>query len=106
MEKQLYYIKVSTGEILPDQSLDSYELCIEATHEEVNILQELFEQADHAATDTFRRAHIPFLQYHHDGANDHYDNVLVNIYQFIYDHGCDTTKAHIETMGILNSTNK
>lgn len=102
MEKQPYYVNVETGEVHSDKGASGFQFEIEATTDEVNRLTKLFRECDEAATDTFLRSHVPYVQYHNDSDNDRYDQALKDIYQFIHDHGQPITREHIESMGILD----
>lgn len=101
MDKQTYYIKVGSGEILPEKTMAEYELVIQATPEDVRHLEKLFDQIDQEAWDGFLRSHLPFVHYHHDQVNDRYDQTLSSIYELIYKLGTKETKEHIHSMGML-----
>lgn len=101
MEKNHYYVSVANREILPVYDASPYEFVIEATEEEYLLLQELFDENYSADWDSFIRAHTPFVEYHHDRANDGVDDSLRQIYSVIHRLGTSETKKHIESMGIL-----
>jgi hypothetical protein len=103
LEKKTYYVSVGGGEILePSNMLGNYELEIEATEEEIDLLSELFEESEEAGQDTAARAIIPYRLYHNDKENDAYDDNLIEIYRKLHELGTEETKRHIESMGILN----
>jgi hypothetical protein len=102
MERKKYYVTVGSGEIHEDQTASSYEYIIEATEEEAEQLSELFETANSASYHSFWRSHTPYIQYHHDGENDQYDDALKTIYQKIHELGNQEAKKHIETIGMLD----
>ena len=101
-QKKTYYIEISSGEITQSASDSPWNYEIEATPEEIQTLRSYFDQNEKGDLVNFFRAHIPFLEYHHDEVNDVQDHQLKQVYQFIYQHGSDITKQHIESMGILN----
>jgi hypothetical protein len=101
LEKTTYYVSVQADTIQEQAAEEHFEFEIEATPEEIDKLQELFAEKEDAEDGTFWRAHVPFLEYHNDEANDQYDKNLKDIYQMIHQLGCDSTKKHIESMGIL-----
>ena len=102
-QKKTYYIDISSGEITQSASDSPWNYQIEATPEEIQTLRTYFDQNEKADLVNFFRAHIPFLEYHYDKENDVQDYQLKQVYQFIYQHGSDDTKQHIESMGILNN---
>jgi hypothetical protein len=102
MEKKRYYIAVGPGEIMENQGDASYEFEIEATEEEIDRLQELFEDKDNADQSSYVRSHIPFREYHNDEPNDIHDYYLHEVYQMIHNLGTQQTREHIEHMNVLH----
>ena len=102
-QKKTYYIDISSSEITQSASDSPWNYQIKATPEEIQTLRTYFDQNEKADLVNFFRAHIPFLEYHYDKENDVQDHQLKQVYQFIYQHGSDITKQHIESMGILNN---
>lgn len=102
MEKKSFYISVARMEISQVKSASPYEFEIEATDEEIKTLREMFDAGLAADWQSFWRAHVPYLEYHHDQPNDEYDQDIAAAYRFIYEHGNPETKQHIEAMGILD----
>ncbi|MCZ8521859.1 MULTISPECIES: hypothetical protein [Paenibacillus] len=102
MERKKYYVSVQSKTIMENQGDAAYELEIEATEEQILQLLDLFEEEEDFELDTFIRAQIPGVPYHHDSANDGYDIVLKDIYRTIHNLGTEETKQHIEKMQILN----
>lgn len=100
-EKRTYYVAVGSGDILPVQTATPYDFEIEATEEEVILLQELFDNKYSSDWSTFIRAHLPYMQYHLDRENDSFDESLLAIYGMLHKLGKPETKQHIEDMGIL-----
>ena len=74
---------------------------IEATDDEIARLREIFDSNYDNSNSDFIRAHIPFLEYHHDPTNDKHDKNLIRIYEMIHQLGDDEAKQHVESMGIL-----
>ncbi len=99
--KKTYYISVGTGEISKSNTDSAWNFRIEATDDEIAMLREYFDQNYSTEWENFFRAHVPFLEYHHDKQNDAYDETMVKIYQMIYDLGDQEARNHIESMGIL-----
>jgi hypothetical protein len=105
INKNKYYINVSSGEVslIP---LDVSHFEIEATEEEVSKLKRIFGDIHSANLGTYIRSHIPFVEYSKDSANDRYDDGFRKVYKMIYQLRDNTTKRHIESMGILDSRDK
>ncbi|CAH0118372.1 MULTISPECIES: hypothetical protein [unclassified Paenibacillus] len=101
MEKQTYYVSVQSSSILTEQGATPYEFEIQATQEEVDKLQSLFDFKSEADQKTFYRAHIPAYPYHVDPDNDMYDSYLNRIYELIYKLGTDETKQAIRQSRLM-----
>jgi hypothetical protein len=96
---------MESSEILPVQAGKEAEghFQIQATDKEIRQLKEFFHENYQADWKTYGRAHVPFLEYHHDPQNDEYDNKMRQIYRMLYQLGNEEAKNHIDKMGILNS---
>ncbi|MGV3489054.1 MAG: hydrolase [Tuberibacillus sp.] len=101
MEKKRYYVKVGTGEILPEKTLSEWEFEIEATPEEAGQLEHLFSKTDHESFTNFFKAHVPLREFYEE-ENIPYDKKLQQVYQLLYDLGTEETKEHIRSMDILS----
>lgn len=99
--KKTYYITLANGEISQLKSASPWNFKIEATDDEIDQLREYFDQNYSTDWQAFYRAHIPYIEYHHDPQNDAYDETLKNIYKMIYDLGDEETRNHISSEGIL-----
>ncbi|WP_409345818.1 hypothetical protein [Paenibacillus sp. MBLB4367] len=102
MDKTTYYVSVGSGQILQDESAAAFEFEIQATDDELNKLQELFEETAEAEISTARRGVTPYLEYSFDKENDLYDYNLREIYRMLHDLGTPETREHIESMHVLN----
>ncbi len=102
MEKKTYYISVAEGGISQVKTANTYSFAIQANDDEIVQLREIFDAAYVEDVRTFWRAHIPFLEYHHDHSNDKYDERLQRAYKMIYDLGDNKTKELIAQMGIID----
>ncbi|HEX7065123.1 MAG TPA: hydrolase [Bacillales bacterium] len=100
MEKNTYYVRVGTGEVLQDRSAFEWEYEIQATEEQIKRLQELLNHTGSASDHSFWRSLTPY-PYHHDEENDQYDDTLESVYQILHELGDAETKEHIESMGVL-----
>jgi hypothetical protein len=98
MEKKRRYVSVQAGTIMENQGDAAYELEIDATEEEVQMLRRLFQERLSHEYDTFLRAHVPAVPYHFDMENDMYDESLKEIYALIYKLGTEETRNHIQQM--------
>jgi hypothetical protein len=103
MDKKRYYVSVQAGTILENQGDASYELEIEATLDEVEKLEEIFEEMDNFDQASYVQvASALGIAYHNDESNDGYDYYLKEAYAMINDLGTEETKQHIRKMNILS----
>ncbi|NBC67835.1 hypothetical protein GT003_02375 [Paenibacillus sacheonensis] len=101
-ERKTYYVSVQAGSILEDPTATSYELVITANEEELNRLQELFEELasmDEAQTAVYGLT--PFSSASDKQINAGTDGLLEDIYRLLYELGTDETKRHVATMGLF-----
>jgi len=103
MEKQKYYVSVKAHEIYADPTIAEWEYEIEATEDEVSVLQEMLDEVHEKDGNTITPAHVPYIQYHDDEPNDEYDDTLIKTYRFIHRVGTPEAKEHIESMGMLGN---
>ncbi|RDU36120.1 hydrolase [Neobacillus piezotolerans] len=101
-DRKTYYIAVESGEISRSETSSTWSFKIMATDEEITELRSLFNQNYANEWKNFIRAHIPFVEYHHDNENNAIDEKLKTIYQAIHRLGDAQAKQHIEEMGILS----
>ncbi|MBM7570903.1 hydrolase [Aquibacillus albus] len=102
MEKKKYFLDLGSQEISQVEVGDNNDFTIYATDEEVFQLRQTLTEMHDSDIRAFWRAHVPIMSYHNDDSNDDYDDRLVKAFQMVYDLGDDETKAHIESMGILD----
>jgi len=101
-ERKPFYVAVGAGQILEDPTAAAYELEILANEEELNRLQELFEELvtwDEAQAFHFSRS--PYGTASVERINLGYDNLLVKLYTMLYELGTETTKSHIQSMNFI-----
>lgn len=98
-ERKPYYVAVGAGQILEDPTAAPYELEINANEEELNRLQELFEEL--ASWDEAQVSHFawnPFGSASVERINLGYDQLITRIYKLMHELGSEQTKAHIASM--------
>ncbi|MEI7026926.1 hypothetical protein [Paenibacillus sp. y28] len=100
-DKKTYYVSVQANTVLDDKGAAAFEFEIEATDEDIEKLEELFEYKIDADDGSALRSHLPAIPYHIDEENDAYDASLREIYRQIHHLGTLETKQHIESMDIL-----
>lgn len=105
-EKKTYFIDVGTGEISQSSTSSTWNYQIQANTDEIIELRELFDQNYSTEWQNFIRAHIPFVEYHHDRENDAYDDTIQQVYALIYKLGNEEARRHIESMEILEVNEK
>lgn len=101
-DRKTYYVSVQAGSILEDPQAAAYELVIHANEEELNKLQELFEELvsmDEAQTFHFLRS--PYETASDRQMNAGVDGFLEDIYKLLYQLGTSETRRHIATMGLF-----
>lgn len=102
-QKKTYYITIASGEISQLATASPWDYKIEATDEEVIELREYFDQNYSTDWQGFFRAHVPYLEYHHDPSNDAIDVTTQKIYKMIYELGDNEAKEHIKSQGIITN---
>jgi hypothetical protein len=100
--KKTYYITLSSGEISQLRSASSWNYQIEATEEEITQLREYFDQLYSSDTQGFLRAHVPYVEYHHDPTNDASDNTMQKVFKMIYELGDEQAREHIQSEGLIS----
>jgi rubrerythrin len=106
MDKKTYYVTVQYGEIMDDPTAFNYDFVIEANEEELDQLEELFEDAASAEQETVFHSIILSSSTYNNSENDAYDQGLREIYGKLHELGTAETKQHIEKMNILNDNTK
>lgn len=100
MEKKKYYISVGPGEVMENQGDAAFEFEIEATEEDVDRLQELFEEKENADQSSYLHGILPFV-HTYEGPNKDHDYYLREVYRMIHKLGTEETRAQIEQMKVL-----
>jgi hypothetical protein len=102
MSKKTYYITVGSGEILePAAVTGNFEFEILASQEDIDQLQELFEDKEDDEQYTVMGGLTPYRLLSDDEQNDAYDWTLTEIYMLIHRLGTPDTRKQIEAMGVL-----
>jgi hypothetical protein len=103
MEKATYYVTVD-GTIHSEQLLDDapYDFEIQATEDEIDNLQDLFQQTYNNDWDTYVQAHLPYRTDERQKASTDVDENIKQIYLAIYRLGSEETKRGIEGLGLLD----
>jgi hypothetical protein len=98
--RKTYYVSVGAGQVLEVKEAAPFELVIRANEEELNKLQELFEETsstDEAGAFTFEG--LPSVS--DDPEDKNYDGLIHSVYRMLYELGTNETKRYIESMDIL-----
>lgn len=99
-ERKTYYVAVGARQILEDREAAAFEFAIHANEEELDKLQELFEESQDADEDeAFSFRGLPTVS--DVPHNDTYDALNKEIYQMLHKLGTHETKLHIESMNVL-----
>jgi len=102
MSKNKYYVSLQSREISQIEFHNNNDFIIYATDTEVTLLRKKLDSIYRAELDTFWRSHVPIVPYHRDGANDRYDESLLEAFQMIYQLGDDDAKGFIKESGLLS----
>jgi hypothetical protein len=100
VEKKKYFISVGPGEVMENRGDASFEFEIEATEEDIDRLQELFEEKDNADQSSYVHATLPFV-HTYEGPNKDHDYYLREVYRMLHKLGNEETKVQIEQMKVL-----
>lgn len=95
--RKTYYVDITAESILTEP-VDTPSFVIQATDQEVRVLQSVFDNRDRADLESYVKAHIP---YENKNKNAHYDEAQKVLYAIIYHLGDDAARYHIDEMGIL-----
>lgn len=95
MEKERYYVSVSTGMINKEPALTD-QLTIMAADTERGNLQTLLDREKTNDDKTHVRALIPYKSADHDKATNWYNDGLVEVCRYIYQIGTVETRRHID----------
>lgn len=101
MDKKTYYVSMQGNTIMENQGDSSYEFEIEATEEDIRQIQELFDEKLDAEDSSFFRAITPAIPHHIDDESSAMDYWLLEAYRKLHELGTPETRAHIESMNIL-----
>lgn len=100
MDRQKYYVSLQSRTIMAQRGDAAYELEIEATSDELNLLKELFDGMEDFDEASFRRNMIPGVPYHHDSENDGYDYYLKEAYKLVHQLGTEETRQFVASMNL------
>jgi rubrerythrin len=106
MARKTYYVTVQYGEIMDDPTAFNYDFVIEANEEELDQLEELFEDASTAEQETIFHTIPLSTSTYYNNENDTYDLGLREVYRKLHELGTPETKQHLEKMNILNHNTK
>jgi hypothetical protein len=101
-QKYSYYVNIQSHDILSEPNDAEWDFKIKATKSQVALLERLFDKTDETDWESYFRAHIPYLEYHHQPENKEYDQRMVMIYTLLYYLGDEKARTHISNMGILS----
>lgn len=94
-----YYVSVGARQVLEDPTAAAYELVVQANEEELNKLQELFEEL--ASMEEAEAVHFvkhPFANVSRERMTAESWDLTTQIYKLLHELGTDETKAHIDSM--------
>ncbi len=101
-QKYSYYVNIQSHGIYSEPNEAEWDFKINATESQVALLERMFDKTDETDSESYIRAHIPYLEYHHQPENKEYDQHMVMIYTLLYYLGDEKARTHIRSMGILS----
>lgn len=102
MEKKKYYVSLASHEISQTRYHNNDDFVIYATEGEVRELRNTLNRMYRGDMDSYWRAHIPIVKYHHDTGNETYDREITEVFQMLYELGDEQTKDYIKSTGVLS----
>lgn len=100
--RKTYYVSIANGEISQLSTASPWDFKIEATEEEIVQLREYFDQNYSSDWQGFLRAHVPYIEYHHDPTNDSIDVTMQKIYKMMYELGDQDAKDLIKSQNLIS----
>lgn len=100
--KEKYYVNISDGGIRKKSAEGSATFGIYADDGDLSKIREKMDNMDEANLASYVRAHIPFTPPDESPENARYDKNLKELYALLHELGDESTKAHIESIDILN----
>lgn len=100
-ERKTYYVSVGAGQVLEDREAAPFEFEIRANEEELNKLQEMFEETSSAEEASVFHFVRPITTKGDEDYNAVYVAQLRDIYRLLHRLGTEETRRHIESMNIL-----
>jgi transcriptional/translational regulatory protein YebC/TACO1 len=105
-ERKTYYVAVGAGQVLADPHAAAFEFEIRANREELNKLQEMFEETadeDESAMIRFGPENVTVSEVERSAV---YDSQIHDIYKLLHQLGTEDTKRHIESIDILKKSDE
>ncbi|MGM8211938.1 hydrolase [Virgibacillus sp. W0430] len=99
--KEKYYVSLASREISRSRYHNNDDFTIYATEDEIEQLRSKLDAMYHADFNAYWRAHVPFMHYHNDKANEAYDGQVTQVFQMLYELGDEKTKEYIAETGVL-----
>jgi hypothetical protein len=103
-ERKTYYVAVGAGSILEDREAAAFEFEIRANEEELNKLQEMFEELSSADEAAAFRFPVPPVTASEQERTATYDHQIHDIYKLLFELGTEETKRHIESTNMVKSS--
>lgn len=105
-ERKTYYVAVGAGQVLEDREAAAFEFEIRANADELDKLQEMFEETSSAEEEAILHFVLRPPTEGEEETNGNYDSQIHEIYKFIHQLGTEETKRHIEAAGILKKSDE
>lgn len=102
MMKEKYYVNITNGSISKDAIESEGAFGIYADQADLGRLQEKVNNMDEANRGSYIRAHQLYYPQHLSPENSRYDKNLKALYSILRELGDETTRAHIDSIDVLN----
>lgn len=99
-QRKKYFISIERESITETPVDDTTEYEIDATDEEVEKLEELFQKKDKHEKKAVKFLAKPFNEWGADDEREAYDTYLTDIFKYMYELGTPQTKQKIKSIGI------
>jgi len=104
MDKQHFYVSVHGRSVLAEQGAAPYELVMYCTVGQAREVQQMMEDMQEHAEDSFLAYTFPWPDTPEDHVNSQYTESLNKLYRKIYEYGTAETRQHLTENKMLGYT--
>lgn len=100
-QRKRYFVSAAHG-VVQDIRNETGEFEVYLDEEELTLLTDLLQSLEQEDDTTFRRAFVPYKSADHDAAAQAFDDKIISLYQYLYDHGSPATRQVIADLHVLS----